>query len=114
MSKPPRSAPLGLDAATDELHRKPSRTRRPRVASGANALGLDAATDALHRKLLAEALRQNPTLAQAARQLYETDATVTAIAMALGFSSTQYFATAFKRYTRHSPGQAQRRRVHVA
>jgi len=41
MSKPPRSAPLGLDAATDELH----------------------------RTMLAEALRQNATLAQAARQL---------------------------------------------
>ena len=41
MSKPPRSGPLGLDAATD----------------------------ALHRKLLAEAIEQNRTLDQAARQL---------------------------------------------
>jgi transcriptional regulator with GAF, ATPase, and Fis domain len=41
MNKPPRSGPIGLDAATDEFH----------------------------RQLLAEALQQKATLAQAARQL---------------------------------------------
>jgi AraC-like DNA-binding protein len=34
--------------------------------------------------------------------------TVTAIAMDLGFSSSQYFATAFKRYTGRTPGEYRR------
>jgi AraC-like DNA-binding protein/mannose-6-phosphate isomerase-like protein (cupin superfamily) len=39
-----------------------------------------------------------------ARQLlWQGDLSVTAIAMQLGFSSTQYFATVFKRYTGHTP-----------
>lgn len=40
---------------------------------------------------------------RAAQLLYETNDTVTDIAMRLGFSSSQYFATVFKRYTLHSP-----------
>lgn len=43
---------------------------------------------------------------RAAQLLGETDDTVTDIAMQLGFSSSQYFATVFKRYTRHSPHSA--------
>lgn len=36
------------------------------------------------------------------------DRTVTSIAMELGFSSSQYFATAFKRYTGRTPGEYRR------
>ncbi|MBN1553245.1 MAG: AraC family transcriptional regulator [Phycisphaerae bacterium] len=36
--------------------------------------------------------------------LRETDDSITAIAMRLGFSSSQYFATVFKRYTQKRPG----------
>jgi AraC-like DNA-binding protein len=43
---------------------------------------------------------------RAAQLLYETDDSVTDIAMRLGFSSSQYFATVFKRYTLHSPQSA--------
>lgn len=43
---------------------------------------------------------------RAARLLFETKDPVTDIAMRLGFSSSQYFATVFKRYTLHSPGEA--------
>jgi transcriptional regulator with GAF, ATPase, and Fis domain len=48
---------------------KCNRTRRPRVAAGANVLGLDAAIDALRRNMLTVALQENATLVQAARQL---------------------------------------------
>lgn len=47
----------------------------------------------------------------AARLLYETKDSVTDIAMRLGFSSSQYFATVFKRYTLHSPGEARTQRL---
>ncbi len=44
-----------------------------------------------------------------ARQLLAAgDLSVTQIAMRLGFSSTQYFATAFKRHTGKTPSQARR------
>ena len=48
---------------------------------------------------------------RAARLLYETNDTVTDIALRLGFSSSQYFATAFKRYTLHSPREARAQRI---
>ena len=48
---------------------------------------------------------------RAAQLLYETDDTVTDIAMRLGFSSSQYFATVFKRYTLHSPREARTQRL---
>jgi AraC-like DNA-binding protein len=48
---------------------------------------------------------------RAAQLLYETRATVTDIAMRLGFSSSQYFATVFKRYTRSTPREARTVRV---
>lgn len=43
---------------------------------------------------------------RASQLLHETDAPVIEIAMRLGFSSSQYFATVFKRYARVSPRQA--------
>lgn len=48
---------------------------------------------------------------RAAQLLYETKRTVTDIALQLGFSSSQYFATVFKRYTRHSPREARTLRL---
>ena len=48
---------------------------------------------------------------RAAQLLYETDETITDIAMRLGFSSSQYFATVFKRYTLHSPREARVQRT---
>jgi AraC-like DNA-binding protein len=48
---------------------------------------------------------------QAAKLLHETKRSVTDIAMDLGFSSSQYFATVFKPYTRCSPRTARRSRV---
>lgn len=43
---------------------------------------------------------------RAAQLLYETEDSVTDIAMRLGFPSSQYFATVFKRYTLCSPRSA--------
>jgi AraC-like DNA-binding protein len=48
---------------------------------------------------------------RAAQLLYETKDTVLDIAMRLGFSSSQYFATVFKRYTLHSPHEARTQRL---
>lgn len=48
---------------------------------------------------------------RAAQLLYETKNTVTEIALRLGFSSSQYFATVFKRYTLHSPHAARTERL---
>jgi AraC-like DNA-binding protein len=48
---------------------------------------------------------------RAAQLLYETKDTVTEIAMRLGFSSSQYFATVFKRYTLRSPQSARAERL---
>lgn len=42
---------------------------------------------------------------KAMRWLTGTDLTMTEIASKLGFSSTQYFSTVFKRYTRVTPGE---------
>ena len=42
---------------------------------------------------------------RASALLRETEKTVTEIAYALGFSSSQYFATTFKRFTNHSPSE---------
>lgn len=42
---------------------------------------------------------------KAMRWLTSTDLTMTEIASRLGFSSTQYFSTVFKRYTRVTPGE---------
>jgi AraC-like DNA-binding protein/mannose-6-phosphate isomerase-like protein (cupin superfamily) len=47
------------------------------------------------------ALRQR--IDRARHLLWQGDLSVTAVAMQLGFSSTQYFATVFKRYTGHTP-----------
>lgn len=47
----------------------------------------------------------------AAQLLYETKDTVLDIAMRLGFCSSQYFATVFKRYTLHSPHEARAQRL---
>jgi len=44
-------------------------------------------------------------VARAGRLLRETRRPITEIAHALGFSSSQYFATVIKRYTRLSPGE---------
>ena len=52
-------------------------------------------------------------IARAAQLLYETKAPVTDIAMRLGFPSSQYFATVFKRYTLHSPRFARAVRLAV-
>ncbi len=46
-----------------------------------------------------------------AQLLYETNDNVTDIAMRLGFSSSQYYATVFKRYTLHSPRDARVQRL---
>ncbi len=43
-------------------------------------------------------------VARAVRLLKETDQTITQIAHALGFSSSQYFATVIRRYTHQTPG----------
>ncbi len=51
---------------------------------------------------------------RAARLLFETQRPVTDIALALGFSSSQYFATVFKRYTRCTPREARRSRVYLS
>lgn len=48
---------------------------------------------------------------RAAQLLHETNRSVTDIALQLGFSSSQYFATVFKRYTRHSPREARAARL---
>ena len=40
---------------------------------------------------------------EAARRMLEDDVPVTDVAMRLGFSSSQYFATVFKRFTRQTP-----------
>ena len=63
-------------------------------------VGLPPATYLAHRRV-----------EQAAKLLYETKRPIIDIAMELGFSSSQYFATVFKRYTRCSPRQARRARV---
>jgi AraC-like DNA-binding protein len=49
-------------------------------------------------------LRQK--IAAAQQSLARPGATVTAVAHALGFSSSQYFATVFRRFTGHSPSQS--------
>jgi AraC-like DNA-binding protein len=43
-------------------------------------------------------------VAEAARRLAERHATVTEVAFSLGFSSSQYFASVFKRFTNRTPG----------
>lgn len=48
--------------------------------------------------VLREKIQRGETL------LRDTDESITRIAMRLGFSSSQYFATVFKRYTRKRPG----------
>ncbi|MBI5382415.1 MAG: helix-turn-helix transcriptional regulator [Opitutae bacterium] len=53
-------------------------------------------------------------IAQAAQWLYETKQTVTDIALRLGFSSSQYFATVFRRYTLHAPNEARAVRVYLS
>jgi AraC-like DNA-binding protein len=50
----------------------------------------------------------------AARLLYEKQLSVTEVAMRLGFSSSQYFATVFKSYTRHSPASARQTHVRIS
>jgi AraC-like DNA-binding protein len=46
---------------------------------------------------------------RARSMLDQTDRSVTAIAMDLGFTSSQYFATVFRRYTNMSPSEYRRR-----
>jgi AraC-like DNA-binding protein len=53
-------------------------------------------------------------IARATQWLRDTDKSVTDIAMRLGFPSSQYFATVFRRYTRHSPRQARTVRVFLS
>jgi AraC-like DNA-binding protein len=48
-------------------------------------------------------------VAQAEKLLRETDRPITWIAHELGYSSSQYFATVMKRYTRQSPRALRRR-----
>ena len=48
-------------------------------------------------------------IGEARRRLVESGATVTQVAMDLGFSSSQYFATSFKRFTNMTPREAARR-----
>jgi AraC-like DNA-binding protein len=48
-------------------------------------------------------------LRRAAEQLAQTDAPVTAIAFDLGFSSTQHFATSFRKQYGLSPTQFRRK-----
>ena len=48
-------------------------------------------------------------VARAEQLLRETGLPITRIAFALGFSSSQYFATVMKRYTRQTPGALRRR-----
>jgi transcriptional regulator GlxA family with amidase domain len=50
---------------------------------------------------------------RAAQLLNETNDSVTEIAMRLGFSSSQYFATVFKRYTLHSPKSARAMKLNL-
>lgn len=47
-------------------------------------------------------------ITEAKRRLSRTSAPVTRIAFDLGFSSSQYFATVFKRFTRQKPGEFRR------
>lgn len=49
----------------------------------------------------------------AARLALEPGASVTEVAYALGFSSSQYFATVFRRYRGMSPSQARAADVHA-
>lgn len=51
---------------------------------------------------------------QAADWLHTTPQTVTDVAMRLGFSSSQYFATVFRRYTMRTPRDARTQRVHLS
>lgn len=50
-------------------------------------------------------------VASAQRQLSQTQSTVTQVAMDLGFSSSQYFATVFRRYTGAPPSRLRRPRA---
>jgi AraC-like DNA-binding protein len=51
---------------------------------------------------------------RAAALLAESDLSVTQVAHRLGFNSSQYFATTFKRFTHASPGEVIRRRTSSA
>jgi AraC-like DNA-binding protein len=53
-------------------------------------------------------------IVRAAQLLYETDGSILDIAMELGFPSSQYFATVFKRYTLHSPREARENHVRLS
>jgi AraC-like DNA-binding protein len=49
-----------------------------------------------------------------ARSLLQSDrATITEVAMQLGFSTAQYFATVFRRYTGQTPSQYRRQRIGI-
>lgn len=47
-------------------------------------------------------------ITEAKKRLSQTSAPITRIAFDLGFSSSQYFATVFKRFTRQKPGEFRR------
>ncbi len=78
-----------------------------RIADAAHAAGISVAR--LHARFASEigqtpaAWRLRQLVGQAKTALITTDTSITDIAMQLGFSSSQYFATAFKRVTGMSP-----------
>ena len=85
----------------------------PAVAALASAAGLGASQ--FHARFIhevgeppAEWLRRQ-RLERAKRLLSETTTPITALALALGFPSSQYFATVFRRYTGLTPGAFRQR-----
>jgi two-component system response regulator YesN len=79
------------------------------VQEVADAVGLHPSR--FHERFLAEVgqtpaewrIRRRVALAQ--ERLRALDASVTEVAFALGFASSQYFATAFKKYTGRTPSE---------
>jgi AraC-like DNA-binding protein len=101
---PARSVPIRRSLAWIEEHL----AEEPAVSAIAHAVGLSPSR--FHERFLAEtgfspaAYVTRRRIYHAKRHLAESGRTMTDIALGLGFPSSQYFATVFKRHTGLSPG----------
>jgi AraC-like DNA-binding protein len=107
----PGELPAPVEAAARRLAEELEEP--PRIRDLARELGLGPTRfHALFKRALgltpADYLRRT-RLAHARQALAETGEEVTALAIRLGFGSSQYFATAFRRYTGLSPTEYRRR-----
>ncbi len=101
----PNRADVAIQRVIEQIHRHPERRHTPAAMARSVRLSLSSFSQKFkeHTGMPPAQFVLRAKVERARQLLEQTEAPVTEIALHLGFSSSQYFATVFRRYTHMSP-----------